>query len=96
MYHQLHQGEAGVEKYEIASQEAPSVMEVAELVQRQAAIVLNREVEVRLVENPRSDETMVDTFDVETSRAKAILGWTPEETVEDTVRALLEENWVVQ
>ncbi|QLG28705.1 NAD(P)-dependent oxidoreductase [Halorarum halophilum] len=89
LFEQLDAGETGVEKYEIASEEDPSVGAVAELVQRLAAEELGRDLEVNLVENPRSAETLVDSFAVDISTAREKLGWEPEFRVEDSVRTLL-------
>jgi len=86
---QLAAGETGVEKFEIASEEDPGVMAVGELVQRAAREEAGIETEVALVENPRSGETMVEEFAVDTSTARETLGWKPEHTVEETVRALI-------
>jgi nucleoside-diphosphate-sugar epimerase len=82
-------GETGVQKFEIASDEDPSVMAMAELVQSVAAAERDREVEVKLVENPRSAETLVDEFRVDTAAIEAELGWEPRESIEATVRELL-------
>ncbi|GAB3687939.1 NAD(P)-dependent oxidoreductase [Salinarchaeum chitinilyticum] len=89
---QLEAGETGTETYEIASDEDPSVMSVAETVQRLASEELDREIDVELVENPRSAETMVEDFAVDTSRARERLGWVPEFDVESSVRELLERK----
>ncbi|MGZ0745973.1 NAD-dependent epimerase/dehydratase family protein [Haloparvum sp. AD34] len=88
----LEAGETGVTAYEIASDEDPSVTEVAEIVQRLASEVANEDVDIELRENPRSGETLVDEFGVDTSRTEAELGWGPERTVEESVRSLLEAN----
>jgi len=88
--HQLNAGVTGVSKYEIASNEDPSVMEVATLVQSIAASELNRDIEISLVENPRSGETLVDEFAVDISRARTELGWKPTHTVESSIQRLLE------
>jgi UDP-glucose 4-epimerase len=89
MREQLLAGETGVEKYEIASDEDPSVMTVAERVQRLAREELDRDVEIQLIENPRSGETLVDEFPVDTSKAHDTLGWEPNRTITDSVRKLL-------
>ncbi|MBV0924945.1 NAD(P)-dependent oxidoreductase [Halomicroarcula limicola] len=89
MVEQLDGGETGVEKYEIASDEDPSVRDVAELV-RSAAAKAGIDVDVSLVENPRGDdETMVDSFTVDTSRTREVLGWEPTHTVESVIRDAL-------
>lgn len=81
--------ETGVEEFEIASEEDPSVMAVAELVRWVAADVQGLEVDVELVENPRSAETLVDEFGVSTERIADVLGWEPAETVEASIHELL-------
>jgi UDP-glucose 4-epimerase len=86
---QLRAGETGATAYEIAGDEDPSVMTVAEMVQRIAREELGVEPEVRLVENPRSAETLVEEFAVDTSRACEELGWEPTHTVEESIRELL-------
>ncbi|WP_135304193.1 NAD-dependent epimerase/dehydratase family protein [Haloarcula amylovorans] len=92
MVEQLDDGETGVEKFEIASDEDPSVHDVAELVQS-AAAEAGIDVDVSLVENPRGDdETMVDSFTVDTSRTREVLGWEPTYTVESVIRDALAEN----
>lgn len=92
MADQLAAGETGVEKYEIASNEDPSVMTVAETVQRIACEELDRDPEVKLVENPRGYETLVSDFEVDTSKARDQLGWETERQVADSVRKLLREK----
>ena len=86
----LDRGETGTEKFEIASDEDPSVMRVAEMVQAIASEEADVDVDIELVENPRAgDETLVDEFGVDTSRANEILGWEPEYTVEESIRELI-------
>ncbi|WP_255150860.1 NAD-dependent epimerase/dehydratase family protein [Halorarius halobius] len=82
-------GETGVEKFEVASDEDPGVMAVAELVQRVAREQRGLDVDVELVENPRSGETLVSEFGVDTTAIERDLGWEPRQSVEATVRELL-------
>ena len=89
MVDQLAAGETGVEKYELGSDEDPSVMDIAELVARVASEERDVEVDVELVENPRAGETLVDRFPVDTSRTRETLGWSVEHSLEDTVRERL-------
>ncbi|KOX94630.1 NAD-dependent epimerase/dehydratase family protein [Haloarcula rubripromontorii] len=90
---QLDRGETGVEKYEIASDEDPGVHTVAELVSDIAASVADIDADVELVENPRGDdETLVDSFPVDTDRTADVLGWTPEHDVESAIRTALEST----
>ncbi|EMA28829.1 NAD-dependent epimerase/dehydratase family protein [Haloarcula japonica] len=88
---QLDRGETGVEKYEIASDEDPSVHTVANLVKDIAADVADIDADVELVENPRGDdETLVDSFPVDTERTTDTLGWTSDHDVESAIRAALQ------
>jgi nucleoside-diphosphate-sugar epimerase len=87
---QLDDGATGTEKYEIATDEDPSVMEMAELVADIAAEQGERP-SVELVENPRGNETLVGDFDVDWSSAREHLGWEPRRTVAETVEELLAE-----
>jgi len=89
---QLAAGETGVEKYEIASDQDPSVMTVAEQVQ-DIATAYDIDVDVELVENPRAgEETLVEQFEVDTTAAHETLGWDTEYTAEDAVRELFERR----
>ena len=86
---QLASGETGTETFEIASEEDMSVMEVAEIVREVAHEEREIDVDVELVENPRSAETMVEEFGVDISAAGERLGWAPSESVNESVRHLL-------
>ncbi len=88
---QLAAGETGCWTYEIASDEDPSVREVAELVQAAARETDDvAEPAIELVENPRAgEETLVDHFEVDTTAARRDLDWVPRESVGESVRELL-------
>ena len=85
---QLEEHETGVDHYAIASDEDPSVEEVAERVHAIAQRA-GYETSVELVDNPRSGETMVEQFGVDTSKAREELGWEPTRTIEDTIQQQL-------
>ncbi|QIO24126.1 NAD(P)-dependent oxidoreductase [Haloarcula sp. JP-L23] len=88
---QLAAGETGVEKFELASDEDPSVYEVAEVVQS-VATEYGLDADIARVENPRGDdETMVESFGVDTTAARTRLGWTPEHRVESTIEQIFTE-----
>ncbi|NLV14098.1 NAD-dependent epimerase/dehydratase family protein [Haloarcula argentinensis] len=90
---QLDRSETGIEKYEIASDEDPGVHTVAKLVKDIAASAADIDADVELVENPRGDdETLVDSFPVDTDRTTDVLGWMPEHDVESAIRAALEST----
>jgi UDP-glucose 4-epimerase len=89
---QLNRGETGVEKYEIASSEDPSVMAMAELVKEIAAEEAGIDATITLVDNPRGNETLVEDFTVNTSKANEVLGWEPQRTVEETIRTLIKRK----
>lgn len=67
---QLARGETGTETYEIASEEDLGVMRVAEIAREVAREERGIEVNIELVENSRSGETMVEEFGVDTSGAR--------------------------
>jgi UDP-glucose 4-epimerase len=87
--HQLQEGETGVEHYAIASDEDPGIQQVAKRVQSIAAEEAGLDVDIELVDNPRSGETMVEQFDVDTSKTHAELGWRPTRSVEESIRQQL-------
>ena len=87
----LDNGETGARAYEIASDEDPSVMTVAELVREIVADEHGEEVDVTLVENPRTAETLVDDFEIDTSRVRDELGWEATRSIEGTIRELVED-----
>jgi UDP-glucose 4-epimerase len=83
-------GASGVETYEIASDEDPGVMTIAERVQAIAREEAGIEIDVELVENPRAgSETLTDEFGVDTDRTRRDLGWEPTRDVDSTVRELI-------
>ena len=86
---QLANGVTGTETYEIASDEDPSVMEVAETVRDVAREEHGIDVDVELVANPRSGETMVEKFGVDISASCSRLGWNPTRTVTDSIQNLI-------
>jgi UDP-glucose 4-epimerase len=67
-----------------------SVMEVTELVRESATEECGIDVDVELVENPRSDETMVEEFGVDVSAARNELGWKNKEGVKGSILKLLQ------
>jgi UDP-glucose 4-epimerase len=83
---QLANGETGVEKYEIASNEDPGIMNVAETVKQVAREETGLDPEVTLVENPRGNETLVEEFGVDTTGAREGLGWEVRHSFEATIR----------
>jgi len=87
---QLERGETGTETFEIASEEDLSVMRVAEIVREVTREERGIDVDVELVENPRSGETMVEEFGVDISGARELLKWKPNESVVESVGRLLE------
>jgi UDP-glucose 4-epimerase len=86
---ELAAGKTGSTAYEVASDEDPSVMSVAETVATLAEEELGIEPEVELIENPRAGETMVEEFAVDTTRTHEELGWEPTHSIEESIRELL-------
>ncbi len=83
------ENETGVKKYEIAGQNAPSVLDIAGLIQE---IAVDRGIDVGLkrIENPRN-ETLVSEFDVDTSKAHDILEWKPQQELAPSIREMFEQ-----
>ncbi|WP_435096264.1 NAD-dependent epimerase/dehydratase family protein [Halarchaeum sp. P4] len=85
----LMDADAGATTLPIASGEEYSILEIAELVQDAAADVLDRDIDVDIVENPRGSEAAGEDFTVDTSKTEDVIGFEAEHTVEETVRELL-------
>lgn len=83
-------GETGARTFELAGDEDPGVMAVAETVAEVAREERGVEVEIDLVENPRSGETLVDEFGVDTSAIHEELDWRAQQSIEESVRDLLQ------
>jgi UDP-glucose 4-epimerase len=67
-------------------------MTLAEWVAEIATDERGLEPPIELVENPRGNETLVDTFEVDTGRARERLDWEATETVEHSIRNLLTQD----
>lgn len=85
-------GETGAQQYEIASDEDPAIMTVAERVQAITAEITGREPPIELVDNPRGNETLVGEFGVDTTRAREELDWQPTRSIDDSIRSLVERR----
>jgi UDP-glucose 4-epimerase len=85
-------GETGSRAYEVATEDVLSVRRVADVVQAAVAEQTGREPPIKLVENPRADETLVSEFAVDTTAIREELGWSPEWTVEDAVAQLVADG----
>ncbi|WP_227356302.1 NAD-dependent epimerase/dehydratase family protein [Haladaptatus salinisoli] len=86
---ELEGGETGTSAYEIASGNDRSVIDIAHLVRQTVAEEADVDVDVQLVDNPRGNETLVEEFSVDTSKARTELDWTADEEIEDSVRELV-------
>jgi UDP-glucose 4-epimerase len=86
------QPDPGARKFEIATDEDPSILEVGQTVQRLAAERRDIDVELEMVPNPRANETLVERFDVSTEGIEAALAWQPTRSVEESIEALLTES----
>jgi nucleoside-diphosphate-sugar epimerase len=82
-------GQTGATRFALATDEDPSVREIAETVRSHCRDQCGIDPDVKLVENPRGNETLVEQFTVDTTRIRNQLGWTPDETVNETIEGLL-------
>lgn len=87
---QLNDGETGARRYAIGTDETQSVMEIAESVQAIAREEHGIDTEIELIDNPRSGETLTETFTVDATDARERLGWQPEHTINDAIRTALQ------
>lgn len=92
LLHRQSEERTSADVFEIAGREDPSVMSIARTVQRLAREELGISVDVELVENPRSGETLVEEFSVDISKAERRLGWRPEHSTGESIRRLLNER----
>ncbi|MCO8244780.1 MULTISPECIES: NAD(P)-dependent oxidoreductase [unclassified Haladaptatus] len=92
MLNELAAGETGTRRYEIASREDPSVLEVGKLVAQIASTEADIHKEVVLIENPRSSETLTPDFAVDTSKTHNELGWEVKHSVEESIRELIRKK----
>ncbi|WP_330631275.1 NAD-dependent epimerase/dehydratase family protein [Halocatena halophila] len=81
-------GTTGVEKFEIAADNSPSVLDVAGLVQEIAA-ERGHSVGIERVENPRT-ETLVSDFAVDTTTAESLLDWEAQHGLTESIEELFE------
>jgi len=86
---EIEAGEVGARTYEVATDEDLSVMAIAERVQKIAADEFDRDVDIELVENPRSAETAVEEFPVDTTRIRDELGWSPRHDLNSSIHELI-------
>jgi UDP-glucose 4-epimerase len=82
----LDRDDDGVEKYEVASDEDFSVMDVARLVTE-----FEDDIEIEMVENPRS-EALSEKFSVDTSRTEDDLEWERDHSVTETIQERMKET----
>lgn len=78
------------ESFCIATSEAVSIKNLAEKVVS-IAQEYNLSPTITMVDNPRT-ETLVEDFSVDISKAKRVLGFSPEYTIDKAVREMLAEN----
>lgn len=78
--------EPGAEVFPVSSGESFSVLELAEVVQEIAETELDTSPEIKLIDNPRVDQAGGEVFTVDTDRARDLIGFEAERTVENTIR----------
>jgi len=86
---QLSNGKTETKTYKIASEEDPSVKRVGETVREVAREERGIDVNVELVENQRSVETMVEEFEVDISKTRSRIGWNSKRTMSGSIRDLI-------
>ncbi|WP_290900004.1 NAD(P)-dependent oxidoreductase [Ferroglobus sp.] len=71
----------------LGSGESLSVLDIANLVKK----ISPNPIDIKLVDNPRSRETHVENFIVDTSEAEKLIGFKAKRKVEDEIKSLLKE-----
>jgi len=87
---QLASGETGTETQEVVSEQNLSIKPVAESVREVASEERRVDLDIELVENLRSTETMVEELGADISAARENLRWELRNHAEMSVRGLLE------
>lgn len=80
----------GAESLPIASGESSSVLQIAQTVQRIVDEELDEQVEIEMVDNPRSSETVSEDFTVETETAERKMGYETKRSIESTIRRMVQ------
>jgi nucleoside-diphosphate-sugar epimerase len=82
-------GATGTWKYEIGTDDDLGIRRVAELVRSAVEARTGEAPLIELVENPRSDETLVSEFGVDTTAARDDLDWRPTHDVASSIEELV-------
>jgi nucleoside-diphosphate-sugar epimerase len=82
-------GATGTWKYEIGTEDDLGIRRVAELVRSAVEARTGEAPLIELVENPRSDETLVSEFAVDTTAARDDLDWRPTHDVASSIEELV-------
>lgn len=89
---QLAAGDIGADFYKTASSGDSGISSVADTVARLTSEKLDFRPEVELINNPRSSETIVEEFAVDTSNTRKKLDWYPTHSIEESIRDLLSQK----
>jgi UDP-glucose 4-epimerase len=80
----------GKKSYVLASEESISIEELAEIIRDKSRELEISDPEVRIVENPREKDSVVENFDVESNKIKKDLGFDAEHTLKDSIAEMLD------
>lgn len=86
---ELLDADDGAVSFPLASGDCRSILEIAETVQRIVEEERGERPEITMVENPRGEEAAGDDFTVDTTAAREAIGFEPEHSVEETIRAMV-------
>ncbi len=79
----------GAITFPVASGESASILDIAETVQTIVEDERGYRVPIEMVDNPRSNETEVGDFDVDTGPARELIGFEAEHTIEAAIREMV-------
>jgi len=81
----LINGNNGKEAYLLASEQSTSIKALADKIKGKAVEKEVSDPEVRIVENPRENDSVAEKFDVDSSKIKDEIAFNPEYTLEDEI-----------
>ncbi|AOV94436.1 hypothetical protein AQV86_00750 [Nanohaloarchaea archaeon SG9] len=81
----LIDGNNGKEAYLLASEQSTSIKALADKIKGKAVEKEVSDPEVRIVENPRENDSVAEKFDVDSSKIKDEIAFNPEYTLEDEI-----------
>lgn len=81
--------EDGKKVYLLASGESTSIKQLADVISEEGEQIVGQKPEVKIVENPRENDSVVENFDVDISKTEKELDFRAEHSLEESIREML-------